>query len=378
MKFKNIKKNTFNKENLIASKEHEEREFAILRSYLPDIFMTENQPGLKSDEIGAIRDFYYDLIANIRREDDRPKHIHTEDYLPYNTQNEKWMVKYIMRTIKDITKENERAQKSFLKIHKEFEKNHKVITNDRYDEFSPAQKNDYEEKYDEIVLVDSNKHTKISAKTILKFIQTDPAYQQARTNYTVGLTLAQVEYMMNAQEPNEVLTRRRYSRTEPYSVETIYHPSISRFKKDTDKLFRNGAFVGLTQNLHLDPEAVEYGLEKYADIWLDQTMSDAYYNQYMVDVNDMDAMHYKEWYFDTVLHQFRNDWMTKRKHEYEQEHRAVMQKAGRRLMNLAPEAVKALNSRVDMLNERFQEMVIKFNAKKTHTFDNDRNADITL
>ena len=118
MKFKNIKKNTFNKENLIASKEHEEREFAILRSYLPDIFMTENQPGLKSDEIGAIRDFYYDLIANIRREDDRPKHIHTEDYLPYNTQNEKWMVKYIMRTIKDITKENDRAQKSFLKIHK--------------------------------------------------------------------------------------------------------------------------------------------------------------------------------------------------------------------------------------------------------------------
>ncbi len=53
-----------------------------------------------------------------------------------------------MRTIKDITKENDRAQKSFLKIHKEFEKNHKVITNDRYDEFLLAQKNDYEEKYD--------------------------------------------------------------------------------------------------------------------------------------------------------------------------------------------------------------------------------------
>ena len=73
MKFKHLQ-NVFHKKDLIVKQKQEQKDFAILESHLPDIFVTEDKD---SDLVNACLDF---TVASIRRDDDRPNHIYQEEF----------------------------------------------------------------------------------------------------------------------------------------------------------------------------------------------------------------------------------------------------------------------------------------------------------
>lgn len=222
MKLKHVQ-NIFHKKDLIVKQKQEQKDFAILESHLPDIFVTEDKD---SDLVNACLDF---TVASIRRDDDRPNHIYQEEFLPYHTGDDVWLTKYIHKQ-KYSSEESTQQPKDLIgKIKASLTKK------------------------------------RIKKPTILKFVKTNQKFKVARNRYETGLARAQVDYMTYNDEPNEVLKHHKYELNDIHTVDVLYNPKDERTKTPFDKeAFLQSAYIGLTKNLGLNPHNVEVGLRDYA------------------------------------------------------------------------------------------------------------------
>ena len=343
--------------------EEKEQYFAILRSYLANVLPSNLTFGKEdASVINYLQSNNDVLIANIKRDDARYNHVYSKEYLPFHLNDTKWMVKYFMSTIKADVKQDKHINKAVLCTYKQQQKNMQLVQ-DKPDEI-----------YNDFVLVDRKAHTKIPSQVVREFIETDKDYAAAREAVEIDLTRAQINYMMEHNEPNEVLLHHQYERTDVHSVSVSYHPGLGRISRNTDKMFEAAVVDGMTR-LGLNEHSVQKALVKYAPLWREQTMNSAFYNEYAVEPSQMQKLGYNDWYLNCIHENFRGLWLRNREYEYGQSHRAILKEMNAMTpnMQLHDSELLRLKEKVHVLDARYRSIVeIARNQKQHFETDNQK------
>lgn len=296
-----------NQQNQNMGKIEKESDFVFLRENVKYIINTEKNPELTQNEIDLFSEVNDYTIANIQRDDSRPKHIYRETYLPLHLYDTNWLTKYFIKVLKTI--------------------NH-------------------------------TKHINISNQHVAEFIETDEVFNEARQALALDLSRAQIKYMMTHKEPNEVLLHHEYDYVKPYRTKTLYHPGKGRLSVNADKQFRRAAFIGLTQNLKLDPHIVEIALEKYAPLWREQMMVEAFNSRYDIEPSQAQAISpNNRQRIKTTRNDFLGLWLRLREYEYGQEHHAILEE-----LNLLTPNMKLSNAEVILLKEKVAALGARYHA----------------
>ena len=147
----------------------------------------------------------------------------------------------------------------------------------------------------------------IELYNILEFVQTSSFFASQRHDYEQRVVKWQIEWMMNDGEN--------------WLVPEGFSDDFIQFHEDVDIGFRKGIVATLTA-VGMDLEAIEEGIEKNRDLWLEKQMNMAFENRY-------------EPVFTLMNHEMvpadlehKEAWIKMRKYEYYIEHKNSVDKYG--------------------------------------------------
>lgn len=337
--------NNFKIKHLATDENTMEHDFAMLRDYLPFLFPSSTKHKFKNDETNLFQDINDYRIANIRRDDDRPNIICNEDNLPYHTRDDLWLLTLITKFINDDLKSEKYIQKKLNKVNKKIEL-----------QFPQTDTNLFNDKK-VVVLKDYSKYANIKAGNILKFIQTDPEFDKMRNAYEIDLTRAQINYTMHHEKPNNVLIHHKYERNNIHTAEILYDPVASRTQKNPHELFSNGIVDGLTR-MGLDKHSVEVGLVKYRNSWLNELVTNAFYNEFGID-SVLKTYIKNNWNLNCIYNNLKDLWLLRCKAQYEEKNRDIFQELNIPTTNLTKYTKKAnvLDEYLPLFEEHFKELI---------------------
>lgn len=363
MKFTNLT-HIFNQKSLISDVNLSQQEINALRKYIPAMFPTKNM-NLTKSEVDLAQDINDNIIRNLEYNESRPTNIYNEDYLPFHTRDNAWLAKYLNTVIKEMANE----EKKLERIVKKFD--HQVY----HDHFMDKSANKTQDKV--VVLVDQSKDTQIKMAHIQRFVETDLFFAQARNAYEEDLVRAQIQFMMHSKTPNGILLSRKYDPvTNTSTISPDYDPFLARQQRNADKLFRQGVISAMHQ-LGVSRRSTEYALEKYADLWLEETMTDAFYNKYKLVPHRKETFNDEiSWYSINIQRENVKDaWLSLRKNKYYQEHKEIIDELGLATpnMKMSEEDLQNLKEEINLWKLYYQAYV----RQDSKTIDPTDNEDLT-
>ncbi len=354
--------NLFKKQTKELSPVEYKQDCEILRTYLTEMFPSASRIELNQSEVdlnSEINDF---IIANITPNEKHPNNVFDEDELPFHTRDNAWLVKYLTQKIKTTNKENKWVDKTLQKINKKAQKNYPSYI-------------ELENDNQTVNLTKRANLGNINPESIKRFVETDQEFDEARNDYEVDLVRAQIKHMMDSTEPNGLLFKDKFDITsETISQATVYHPAITRFKPDADLYFYNGVMVAM-HKLGISKHSAQVGLEKYAPLWRDELMLDAYFNRYNqyttepVSPKETTAVKLEKWHIDAVNQNFKGLWLRNREYEYYQAHKTIIDElnAATPNMKISEKQAATLSRKVANIDQEYQNII---NSRENHiSFD---------
>jgi|GEM_PF-6728667 len=308
--------NVFHKKDLIDESTLA-RDFAVLREYAPMIFPTssENDIRISSIKFGELR-----IGGNT-----------TEDFLIYHTRDNNWLAHYL---------------NDFVKFMQKMEKRETQLTGKPIDTKDLASLKEFNQP-------------KIRFSHVKKFVETDAVFDQERNNYEEDLVRAQIKFMMHDNKPNGLLMHSAYNHAnnqfllvKDFDVQSIHK------EPNADKVFRNTVVKAMSQ-LGIDQHSVEVGLEKHADLWRDQMMTQAYYNQYPLQPENENAVNDEgiNEVVNVMREGFKDTWLRARKGKYFEDNQNILEELGKTEMQLKPDEAKELNEKMAWWNNHYSSTV---------------------
>ncbi len=348
MKLKFLKK--FNQKDLAIDAKTIQRDFDLLRKYLSDMFPTDASTSFAPFNRFLTEDLNDYIIANIKSDDNRPQNLYTEELLPFHTRDNLWLAKYIQESIKYINKIHQL-------IH---EKNIP-------DNVNPLNQNKGAK----------SKQPKIKFTHILKFIENSSDFDTTRNLFEVDVIRAQIRYMMKAKQPNGLLMKSEYNPTYGlFMLKSVYEPATARTYRNCDKTFRQGVLYAAEQlgvNLH----SAEIALEKHADLWRTETMTDAFYNQYrLVPTKKGTSEDAFNWYsINFECEKIKPIWLKRREYQYYLEHKEIIDELGTvtPAMKMSTEELNKIDEEIAIWRKHYRAYI---HSKETNNV-NDKNTQPT-
>ena len=161
-------------------------------------------------------------------------------------------------------------------------------------------------------LQDSKNLNHIPFEKILNFVKTSYFFEEKRHDYEQKVVKWQIEWMMNGGGN--------------WIVPEGYSDDFISFDENYDIGFRKGIVKTLTA-VGMDVDAIEEGIEKNVDLWLDIVMNSAFRNRYEPIFI---MMHYNMEQADS---EHREKWLRIRRYEYYKNHMDSVNKYG----NITPD-----------------------------------------
>ncbi|MCQ2382357.1 MAG: hypothetical protein MJ060_00745 [Clostridia bacterium] len=342
MKLKNII-NKFNPKNLVVDQKTLTRDFNVLRRCISKMFPSEKRLDLTKDEIYRAKLENAMLIANIGY-DELNNRFYNDNYIQFHTRDNKWLIEHLMKLAQEELNEEKQLQQFLKELNQEVQENKFPYINKEY--------KDSNEIFPKLY--------KVKKSSVKKFIAIDTEFENARLNYEADIIRAQIKFMLTFIRPNGLLLSAGNQNPESIFAPKIYHPMISRFEKDVDKSFRQGVIDSL-KLLGLDQHLIEVGLEKNANIWRENTMTDAFYNQHklasLTTEQCIDRVFLHKCY--SVRDNLKNVWLRQREYEYYQDHQTIINELDLATpnMKISFEEAQNLNDQVLSLEKRLQDLI---------------------
>ena len=308
--------------------------FLILRGYLAAMFPSVAKKNLTESEINLAKNINDYIIAGINYDEKRPNNQYVEELLPFHTSDKAWLAKYLQQLIKDTIRDDKVVKRILQQVNQQAKHRYLSYQND-----SRIKKS--------VELFDRTQHVKISLNHIQKFIESDPEFNAMLNAYKADLVRAQIKFMMNSRRPNGLLLCPQFSKAKnDYVIKPVYHPVFTRQERNTDYKFRHGVIWAM-EKLGIDPHTAEVALEKNAALWREQTMTDAYYNEYeLVPSHTKKNLDVVTW---CKIHDEREKnkaaWLRQREYQYYQDYKSIIDE-----LNLATPNMKMNETELNQID----------------------------
>lgn len=337
MKLKNLFK--INKNALKGDHEDLSQSFRILRSCISKMFPNEHRLDLTKEQIDDAKIENNLAVKNIGFDVNHHR-FYNNNHIQFHTRDNEWLAKYMLNLAKDEIKQEEQLHQYLQKLTEEVEAKYPYIN----------------KEYQNLPYKNVTPNSKITLATVKKFIETDSEFEIARINYEADIIRAQIEFMISSNQPNGLLLGTYNQNNNDLFTSTNYHPFISRLQKNTDKLFRQGAINSL-KLLGIDQHLIEVNLEKHANLWRNDTMQDAFFNQHPIPLATDDYLNlHTSYYMREIL---KLDWLRQREYQYYQDHKEIIDELNLATpnMKMTKEEAEILNQQVALLEDRFKNCI---------------------
>ena len=281
-----------------------ERDFAVLREYTPMMFPLKSENDLR--------------IAGIQFGDLRIGGNTTDDYLPYHTRDNKWLA----RDLNDLVKFMQKMERNEAKT--EAKKQGLDLST-----LAPAEQ------------------PKIRFSHVKKFVETDVLFDQERNAYEEDLVRAQIDFMLNDNQPNGLLMHSAYNpANNNFFVVKDFNPESIHKALNADKVFRDSV-VKAMNNLGIAPHSIQAGIEKH-DVWRDKMMTEAYYNHYPLPSENQNLVNEEgvDEVVNVMREGFKETWLRHRKGQYFTEHQDILNELRLTDMKVTDQEMQTLNEQV--------------------------------
>ena len=268
--------NNFYQKHFAINEEQYQQDCKILRLYTPLMFPLPSE----NDEI----------IANIELGDKFLSAGSNNRFYPFNTRNDQGLAKELASLVKFMSKMESKHESS----------------NENWERFPDV---------------------KINFRNVLNFVKNDEFFNQTRNEYEEDLVRAQINFMMQDQQPSGLLLRTAYNNinNQFFTVKEYHFHEVMK-DPNADVVFRQKVFNAMTK-LGIDTHSIEAGLEKHANLWREKMMLNAYYNQYPLPA-EKEKNHDLNDGINEIANVFREGfkktWLRHRRGKYYQEHQQIL------------------------------------------------------
>ena len=170
---------------------------------------------------------------------------------------------------------------------------------------------------------------RISLKTIEKFVQNDDVFKNKREQYENDVIRAEIKALIEECSP---LTEN------PTKTQIKINRSLDSDETFREEIIRRGINYGIP------PYAIEMSLEKNANLWRQQMMRVAHYNQFLRPLSNLQsnvpADECNEIFNEIALK--RQDWINLRENEYYKNHQRIIDYLGLATPNMTADREKIL------------------------------------
>ena len=266
--------------------------------------------GILRSYLGIMFPFDVDMnkfIVNLGKNPKDTDHPFVDEFLPFHTRDQEWLAKYLYKLVINMFQKDKTFQQIIF-----------------------DQKNDDKNSHQFY----SRKQPVIKYDTVKKFIMT-PDFNQARDDFEQDLTRAFADYMVN--NGNSQLLQQGNDADEEFRIKVIK----------------------TMQDIGVNPNNAEISLEKHADNWRQQTMTDVFYDIFsMAPYIEKRLTDRVAW--DKMLDErerFKPVWLQQRLYRYYQRHQDLIEK-----LNLVTPTMEISDSGLEILNQKVATFENNFQA----------------
>ena len=291
MKLRNLLK-VFSKKDLVTNQTTLKRDFNILNNYLGIMFPFDVE----------ISQF----MVNLEKNKKRTNHPFINEFLPFHTQDKKWLAKYLYQLTKDPLKKD----KQFLQ------------------QFVSEKSNEKKLKRLNFHQVPSIKYASVEA-----FVTTKE-FNEARDDYEENFTRSLIDYLINNNDP-----------------------LLSQQENNIDEIFRQDV-MNITEQIGINPRSVEISLEKNANFWCKQILADIFYSRYtlipFIEKRVTDRVAWDKFLFERE--QYKPAWLKQQLYRYYIKHKTMINKLGLKNpeMEISENAIQVINEQIALFEDKYE------------------------
>lgn len=265
--------------------------------------------GILRSYLGIMFPFDVDInvfMTNFKKNQKETNHPFVDEFLPFHTHDQEWLAKYLYKLVKDMFKKD----KKFFQ-HIFLSENNEKKSNKFYWHKQPV----------------------IKYEVVRKFVETNE-FCAARDIYEEDFTRALIDYTINNA-----------------------YPQISQQEENIDEIFRQ-KIISKAQEIGINPRCAISSLEKNTDLWLQETMTDAFYNRYTL-IPFIEKRMTDRFHWDQILNQrenFKEIWLQKQLYQYYQYHKITREKLGLAIpkMKISENNLKIINEQIAGFEDEYQ------------------------
>lgn len=279
--------------------------------------------GILSNYLGIMFPFDIEItrfMVNLEKNQKKVNHPFVDEFLPFHTQDKEWLAKYLYKLVSDLLKKD----KQFLQ--------HFVLDKSN------------EKKLGKIKL---HQLPVIKYKSVKEFVATKK-FDNARNDYEENFTRSLIDFLINNS-----------------------NPQLSQQENNVDEIFYQEV-MNTTRKIGINPRCAISSLEKNTDLWLQETMTDAFYSRYTL-IPFIEKRMTDRFHWDQILNQrenFKEIWLQKQLYQYYQYHKITREKLGLAIpkMKISENNLKIINEQIAGFEDEYQ----KFTGKQFNGPNSDK------